>query len=316
MEILAQMLSWEVISRVLDIALVSYLIYTILLFVRGTRALPMMGGLALLLLLYWASVKLSLLSLNWILGNFLGSAILVIVVLFQDDLRRGLTKVGLFPTFGGELNKSSENSMRAVARAAAILASRRIGAIIVIKRDVGLDEYSEHAVAVDALVSHQLLVSIFVSQSPLHDGAVIVNGNRIIAAGAVLPLSFDPKLVGNLGTRHRAAVGLSERTDAICVVVSEERGVVSLVREGKIYPEHDEKSLFNELVFFSALHRRRGKRDNERKLVPRQDKESMSSGDSSLTGDPPLSSLASSTLTSGASGLDEKHDKIETGGGR
>ena len=261
--------SWELISRLLDVLLVAFLIYKLLIFVRGTRALPMIGGLTLLLILYWIASKLSLVSLKWILGNFLGSVILVIVVLFQDDLRRALTKVGLLPGFGGEGAEDHENTMRAVARAAAVLASKRMGAIIVIKREIGLDDYTEHAVAMDAVVSHQLLVSLFVPLSPLHDGAVVISGNRLSVAGAVLPLSFSPRVAANLGTRHRAAIGLSERTDALCVVVSEERGAISLVREGKIYQNLDEKSVFNELVFYAALHRRSFRKSKAEKLKPK-----------------------------------------------
>lgn len=261
---------WGNFSRILDVLLVSFLIYKLLVFVRGTRALPMIGGLTFLLVLFWIASKLSLVSLKWILGHFLGSVILVIVVLFQDDLRRALTKVGLFPGFGIDDSEDYEHTMRSIAKAAAALASKRMGAIIVLRREVGLDEYTEHAVSVDAFVSHQLLMSLFVPLSPLHDGAVVISDNRISVAGAVLPLSFSPRVASNLGTRHRAAIGLSEVTDALCVVVSEERGSISLVREGKIYQGLDEKSVFNELVFYAALHKRHFRKIRREKLRPQE----------------------------------------------
>jgi len=246
---LLQRLDWTYLSGALDVLLVFLLIYRTLLLVRGTRAEPMLLGLGIIVLVYIASRLLHLATLNWILGNFLGSVILVIVVLFQDDLRRALIKVGLIPGFGSDAPKTWENSIREISQAAAELSSRRIGALVVIRRDVGLEDSIEPGVRLEALVSHQLLVSIFLPTSPLHDGAVIVEGDRLISAGAVLPLTFSPSISKSYGTRHRAAIGLSERSDALIVVVSEETGSISLIREGRISKDLDEKALF------SALHR-------------------------------------------------------------
>lgn len=232
-----------------DILLVYYLIYRTLLLVRGTRAGRMLLGLAMVVFMYFASLSFGLPTLTWILGNFLGSVILVIVVLFQDDLRRGLTKVGLVPSLNREEGFQGEQSIKAISRAASDLSHRRIGALIVIQREVGLDEYTESAIQLNAFISHQLIVSIFVPASPLHDGALVVSGDRIVAAGAVLPLTFNPELSSSLGTRHRAAFGLSERTDAVIVVVSEETGTISLVREGRITRD------LNESTLYTALHR-------------------------------------------------------------
>lgn len=235
--------SWQAVAVLLDILLVSTLIYKVLLFVRGTRALPMLAGLGMLLLVYWLSSELGFLALNWILGNFLGSVILVVVVLFQDDLRRGLIKVGLLRRFSQNSGNGQEQTLREVATAASELSRKKIGALIVIQRDIGLNEYTEHAVKLDSLVSHQILISLFNTSSPLHDGAVIINGSRLLVAGAVLPLTFSPTVSAKYGTRHRAAIGLSERTDALAVVVSEETGGISLVREGKITKGLTEKTL-------------------------------------------------------------------------
>jgi len=233
---------------ILDVLLVALLVYRVLLFVRGTRAAPMLAGFTFLLILYWFSAKLSLVTLHWILANFLSSVILVIVVLFQDDLRRGLVKVGLLPGFARDTNQVREDSLRAVAKAVSELSNRKVGALIALERNVGLQEYSEQAVTVDGRVSHQVLTSIFQTSSPLHDGAVIISKDRLLSAGVVLPLTFNTKVSKSFGTRHRAAIGLSERTDALVVVVSEESGIISLVEEGKVTRDLTEKSLLNVLM--------------------------------------------------------------------
>jgi diadenylate cyclase len=248
------------LGAALDILLVSFLIYRILLLVRGTRGLLMLLGLGIIGVFYVISRELSLVTLNWLLGNFLGSVILVIVVLFQDDLRRGLVKVGLMPGLGTSLPQDLEISIREVCRAAAELAQKRLGALIVIRRDVGLEDFTERAVQIDARVSRELLISIFVKASPIHDGAVVVEGDRLIAAGAVLPLTFSPTISTSYGTRHRAALGLSEHTDAVVVVVSEETGDISLAREGRITGEYDEKTLYNALYRLTLLRNQRRER--------------------------------------------------------
>lgn len=243
-------MDWVFFGRTaLDIVLVYYLIYRILLLVRGTRAGRMLLGLAMIGIFYFIAIRLQLPSLTWILSQFLGSVILVVVVLFQDDLRRGLTKVGLMPGLGRDEIEQTDLSIKAISKAANELASRRIGALIAIQREVGLEEYTENAIELDARISHQLLVSIFLPKSPIHDGAVVIAGDRIVAAGSVLPLTFTSELSYNLGTRHRAAIGLSERTDAVLVVVSEETGTISIIREGKITRD------LNESTLYTALHR-------------------------------------------------------------
>jgi uncharacterized protein (TIGR00159 family) len=251
---------WTYLSGALDVLVVYLLIYRTLLMVRGTRAEPMLLGLGIVVLVYIASRVLHLATLNWILGNFLGSVILVIMVLFQEDMRRALIKVGLIPGFGSDAPTAWEVSIREISQAAAELSSRRIGGLIVIRRDVGLEDYIESAVKIDALVGHQILVSIFLPTSPLHDGAVIIEGDRIVAAGAVLPLTFSPSVSKSYGTRHRAAIGLSERSDALIVVVSEETGTISLIREGRISRDLEEKTLFgalHRLMFFRQQRRNR-----------------------------------------------------------
>lgn len=258
-------INWTSLGVVLDVLVVYFLIYKTLLMVRGTRAEPMLKGLGIIVAIYVLSRFLRLFTVNWILGNFLGSVILVVVVLFQDDLRRALIKVGLIPAFGGDVSHVLELSINEISKAAIELASRRIGALIVIRRDVGLEDYTEAAVRVDGVVSHQLLVSIFLPTSPLHDGAVVVEGNRIAVAGAVLPLTFNPSISSSYGTRHRAAIGLSERTDAVVIVVSEEKGTVCLAREGRLSKELSEKTLYTALYRLTVFRHQRLKR--RRKVV-------------------------------------------------
>lgn len=217
-----------------DVFIVSYLIYRGLLIIRGTRAAPMLGGLTIIVLLYFLSRPLGLGTVSWILGNFLSQIILVVVIIFQDEIRRGLTKFGLQPLFRKSGSIAYDKSLEDITLICSRLAERKLGALIVIQREVGLDDFLEEAVLLDAILNRKLLFSIFVKDSPLHDGAVLIDGDRIRAAGCVLPLSFDPNLDPNLGTRHRAALGLSEVSDAVIIVISEETGSISLARDGKL----------------------------------------------------------------------------------
>ncbi len=265
---LADVLNRTYVVSVLDVLFVSFVIYRILLLVKGTRAQPMLIGLAVLIGVYVLANFFGLVGLTWLLGHFLGSAVVVlVVVLFQEDLRRALIKVGVYPMFGGSGSEEMEHTINEVAKAAQELSSRRLGALIVIQREVGLEEHTETAVRLDAYVSKELLVSIFLPTSPIHDGAVVINGSRIVAAGTVLPLTFTSELGGSLGTRHRAALGLSERTDSVVVVVSEETGIISLVREGKMTRDLNEKTLMNALTRLTIFRQRRVNKLKVQKLL-------------------------------------------------
>jgi diadenylate cyclase len=230
MEISAQ----DAIRHALDIFIVTYLIYRGLLIIKGTRAAPMLSGLTIIVLLYFISRPAGLVTLGWILGNFLSSIILVVVVIFQDEIRRGLTKFGIQPIFSRGDKQIYDKSLDDLVLVCSRLGEEKCGALIVIQREVGLDDFVEDAVILDALLNRKLLYGIFLKDSPLHDGAVLIDGDRIRAAGCVLPLSFDPDLDPSLGTRHRAAIGLSEVSDAVMVVVSEESGTISVACDGKI----------------------------------------------------------------------------------
>ena len=222
---------------ILDILLVTVLVYQILLFIRGTRAVQLILGLIGLLLLYALSVRLGLDTVSWLLRQ-LGIVIpIAFLILFQPELRRILEQLGrgapLAGAFGSPLGR--EEAIRLigdVARAARVLAIRKTGALIVLERTTGLSDVVETGIKVEAAVSVPLLLTIFQPNTPLHDGAVIIQGNRILAAACLLPLSENPTLSKTLGTRHRAGLGISEQTDAVAIAVSEETGIISAAADG------------------------------------------------------------------------------------
>lgn len=221
----------------LDIAIVTALIYQVLWLVRGTRAVQLSTGLAVLFVVYTASRLLKLNTLQWVL-SYLGVVIpIAVLVIFQPELRRMLEQLGRGGVFVSGLGQGlgREETIRLVndvARACRVLASRKTGALIVLERRTGLKDVIESGIKIDGLASVQLLITTFFHNTPLHDGAVVIRGNRLMAAGCLLPLSESPLLSRTLGTRHRAAVGISEVTDAVAVVVSEETGLISLARGG------------------------------------------------------------------------------------
>jgi uncharacterized protein (TIGR00159 family) len=221
-----------------DILLVTAGIYWLLLLIRGTRAIQILVGLIVLIALSLVSELFELAALGLILENFLGSAVLIIVILFQNDIRRALARVGrgFFPSFSAE---QELQVVEEVVRAAGALSQRRHGALIVLERESNLGDLIEAGVTVDAQVSKDLLVSIFQPASPMHDGAVVVRDGRVLSAGCILPLTLRTNLPEGLGTRHRAAVGITEETDALVVVVSEETARISVVLGGEMLRELD-----------------------------------------------------------------------------
>ena len=235
LEIFTQ-LRWQ---DAVDIGIIAFVIYWLIQLIRGTRAMQMIIGLVVVLLAYASSRMLGLFTLNWILDNFLGSIILVIIVIFQSDIRRALTQVGTAPLFGGVDRIERGQVMEEITKAVVALASKKVGALIVVEREVGLNEYIEMGTRLDARVTRELLESVFIPLSPIHDGAVVIQKGRAIAARCFLPLSVDTSLGRALGTRHRAAIGLTEETDAVAVVVSEEQGKISLVVGGKVTQDLD-----------------------------------------------------------------------------
>lgn len=236
---------------VLDILLVAFVFYQVISIIRGTRSVQMLIGLAVLVGVYFMARILDLASLLWLLQTFLSSLFLIVIIVFQDDIRRALTQVGQSPfqTSMGLVEKELEEIIRTVF----YLSKRRIGALIVIEREMGLRDYVESGFLIEARLSKELLISIFMPVSPLHDGGVIISKGRIQTAGSILPLTQNPYIDKRYGTRHRAAIGLSEETDAVILVVSEETQNISLVQHGAMTAVNDEISLTNSLraIFIS-----------------------------------------------------------------
>ena len=231
-----------------DILIVAFLIYQLLQFIRGTHAVQMALGALVLVLLYWLSQLLHLETVNWLLRTFMPYLVFGIIVVFQAEIRKVLAQLGKTPLPGVFGSPRTEEVIDEVVLAATTLAAQRTGAIVVIERDMGLRSYIETGIALDAYVTYDLLISIFNPGTPLHDGAVIVQGNRVAAAACFLPLTVNPQLSRELGSRHRAAIGVTEDTDALAVVVSEETGVISLVVGGRIRRELDAASLKTALL--------------------------------------------------------------------
>ncbi len=211
----------------------------------------------MLVMMYFVAANLQLLTLHWLLGTFLSSIFLVVIIVFQDDIRRALIQMGQTPF----VKASAEYSqiIEEIVKAVTVLSEKKIGALIVIERNTGLGEFIESGTPLDAKVTRDLLISIFQKNSPLHDGAVIIREGRVAVAGAILPLSTNPKISRRLGTRHRAAIGITEVSDAVAIVVSEETGSISVALGGKItrdiQPSNLRQLLLNLLGFQEGQNR-------------------------------------------------------------
>lgn len=237
MDSLAELLSRPRLSGrdVLDIALVSFLIYELLLLIRGTRAVQMALSGGFLIGLFFLSEWLQLETVNWLIRNLATYVVVAIIVLFQSDIRRALAHFGRAPFFRYfERATSTDETLEELVTAATTLSARRVGAIMVVERQIGLRNYIEGGIPLDAAVTYDLMATIFQPGSPLHDGAAIVQGDRVAAAACFLPLSVNPRVSRELGTRHRAAIGLTEENDAVAIVVSEETGIISLAIAGDL----------------------------------------------------------------------------------
>ena len=246
---------WNIINRprlkdVLDIFFVAFIIYKLLMLTRDTRASQVLKGFILLILASWLSSLLGLTALNWLLMNVLNNGAIVLVILFQPELRRALEHLGR----GAKLERfqntrnESDRIITEITQSVLSLARRRIGALIVFEQRTGLKDFIDTGAALDAVVSGPLLVNIFEPNTPLHDGAVIIRDNRVIAAGCVLALSDSGNLSRDLGTRHRAGIGVTESTDATVLIVSEETGIISMAMGGKLTRHMDAESLHRMLA--------------------------------------------------------------------
>lgn len=223
-------LRWQ---DVVDIILVSLILYRILLIIKGTRAAKMLLGLGVLLVVSFFSKYLELYTLDWMISSFWGQVVIVLIVLFQPEIRRALAQMGETTILQSLTSAEGLRSLDEIIRASISLANKRIGGLIVIERDVSLKDYVEIGTPLDARVSKELLLSIFHPTSPIHDGAIVVRGNRVVAAGCFLPITLGGDLSKALGTRHRAGLGITEETDAVAIVVSEETGIISVGVDGK-----------------------------------------------------------------------------------
>lgn len=238
-------LFFSVWRPVLEIAILWYVFYHLLVFIKGTPAVQVLRGLIFLIILFFISLfiaqRLNLTIISWILPRFLAIFLISFLIIFQPELRRGLAQLGQVPILG--LFFREERIIEEVAEAVYALAKKKIGAIIALEREVGLKPYIESGVALDSKVSSELINTIFMPYTPLHDGGIVIQNGRIVAAGCLFPLTQHPRISKSLGTRHRAAVGLTDETDALVIVVSEETGLVSLAREGKLMRNIDRESL-------------------------------------------------------------------------
>jgi diadenylate cyclase len=229
---------------IIDIVVVSIIIYELLKLIRGTRAVQMAVGAGVLVGLFYVSGGFHLPTVNWLIRNIAGYIVIALIVLFQSDIRRALAHLGRAPFFRYFAKpETAVESIEEIVVASSMLAEKRVGALIAIERQIGLRNYIEGGIPLDAVLTYDLIVSIFQATSPLHDGAVIIQDDRIAAAACFLPLTVNPKLSKDLGSRHRAAIGLTEENDAVAIVISEQSGRISIVVDGEIERDLDADAL-------------------------------------------------------------------------
>jgi diadenylate cyclase len=247
--------NFDPIRDTVDIALVAFVIYWLLLLLRGTRAVQIVVGLIVLVAANVISEVFQLVTVRLILDSFIPYAVLIIVILFQVEIRRALARVGrgVFPSVSAE---QESQILEEVVRAAQTLSQKRVGALMVVERETNLDDQLEMGRRLDAEVSKDLLVSLFLPYSPLHDGAVVLQQGRVAYAGAILPLALKQELPEGVGTRHRAAVGITEETDAVVIVVSEETASISVVMNGEIFQDLETPRLREVLAEIMTSDRR------------------------------------------------------------
>lgn len=235
---------------VIDVGIVSYIIYKMILLVRGTRAVQLLKGIFVLVATWAISTWFNLYTLKWLMNQMFTFGIVTVLIIFQPELRRVLEQLGrgnLFSRSSSLERNALSEQLEEVIRAVQHMAKRKIGALIVFERQTGVNELIESGISMESRITSELLINIFTPNTPLHDGAVIIRGHQIMAAGCYLPLSENPFISKELGTRHRAAIGVSEVSDALSVVVSEETGQISLSINGMIVRDINEESLISKL---------------------------------------------------------------------
>ncbi len=228
-----------------DIALIWYVLYKLMMLIRGTKAVQLLKGIAVILVIWLISIAFNLQTVRYFANQFIMWGIIVIIILFQPELRRALEQLGRGSIFSrtAKSKENVEDNIKQIVESCNYMAKRRIGALITIEKETGIDDYAETGIPINGKLTHQLLTNIFTPNTPLHDGAVIIKKDKIIAAACFLPLSESPFISKELGTRHRAAMGISEVTDALTIVVSEETGAISCTKNGKLHRDLSEEAL-------------------------------------------------------------------------
>ncbi|VBB04886.1 diadenylate cyclase [Lucifera butyrica] len=241
-----------------DILIVAYFLYKLYVVIKDTRAVALLKGIIVLLMATLVSKWLGLNVINWLLQKTMTVMLVALPVVFQPELRRALEQLGRGRFFhkSNFLNEEeTETLLNEISRTVSVLSKNKIGALIVIERETGLNDYIETGLKVDGLVSSEFLINVFIPNTPMHDGAVIIRGNRVMAAGCLLPLTEDRTLNKELGTRHRAAIGVTEQTDAVVIIVSEETGIISVARSGHLMRYFDAETLKDNLrPLFTTKH--------------------------------------------------------------
>jgi diadenylate cyclase len=238
----------EFIVDAIDILIVSALLYRLFSLMRGTRAVHMFFGLIVLFILSVVAQWVHLIAVNWLISSLRTVWVIAFVIIFQPELRRALALLGQNRLLSRFVRMRESGVIPEIVKSVQELSEKKIGALIVLEKDTGLKHYAETGTAIDAKVTSELIGTLFTPTSPLHDGAIIIQNDRVVAAGCILPLSQDQRLAPALGTRHRAALGLSEETDAMVIVVSEETGTIAYADDGKIYRKVDLTTLRSELL--------------------------------------------------------------------
>lgn len=275
----SNLFSWQNLVSLLDVLVVWYVIYMLMMLLRGTKAVQLFRGIVVIIFIKLASWYIGLETVSWIMDQVINWGIIAIIVIFQPEIRRGLEHLGrgsLFANYNRKENEAEIKLVDVLDQAIQYMSKRRIGALITVQMNTGLDDYIETGIPLDADVSGALLINIFIPNTPLHDGAVIIKDNRIAVAAAYLPLSESNLIPKELGTRHRAAVGISEVTDALTIVVSEETGGVTITKNNELIRDLTQqdyrKLLYNELVptqeektnavarFFTEIFGKRGQK--------------------------------------------------------
>jgi diadenylate cyclase len=228
---LLRQLRWQ---DIVDIVLVSIILYRMFVLIKGTIAAKMLVGFGFLLIALSLAKYLQLFTIDWLIQSFWSQLVIAVIVLFQPEIRRALAQMGESPLLQSFTSAEELKSLDEIVKASIALANRNIGALIVIEREVSLKEYVEIGTSLDARVTKELLLSIFHPSSPIHDGAVVIKGNRVVAAGCFLPIRLGSGVGKSFGTRHRAGIAITEETDAVAIVVSEETGTVSMAIDGKL----------------------------------------------------------------------------------